>query len=331
MTGQPPLDGRDSMDRSEGALKERLETAVSGLSPDVRALMDGGMQRGVRLQRRRRVEMISAAGLSAVAAAAVAYSGVTSDLFDSNSTGPADTPSSVVEINRPATARSLAATALEHLPAAQVVGAGSMGSSSPHSSVFASVGLSTDQGKAQLDLLATRRVMQWEKRPACAPNASLDVVYCHVSRLDDGTQLVLMAEKAKGTPGSPKYLVSLGARRETEVVAVLEYLVDSRATPADDSQPVADWSLPVSVATLRAIVTDPQFGVMTSPQMIAKGAALDNFRGSMVEHSGSSSAASVAPPVPTGHQVRPQRPSLGGVSASAATQSPGESAASSGP
>jgi hypothetical protein len=335
MTGQPPLDGRDeSMELSDGALKERFETALSGMSPDAQELLEGGMQLGVQLRRRRRAELLGAAGLSVAAAATLVYSNITADWFDSNSTGPADTPSSLVQvINQPATARSLAAAALEHLRPDQVIGAGSMGSSSPRSSVFASVAVSTDQGKAQLDLLATRRVMQWDRRPACAPNTSLDVVYCRVSRLDDGTQLVLMAEKAKGTRGSPRYLVSLGARRDTEVVAVLEYLVDNRATPADDSQPVADWSLPVSVATMRAIVTDPQFGVMASPRMIAEGEALDNFRGSMVTHThaGAVHVATVAPPVPTGPQIRPQRPSTGSASASASTQSPGESAASSGP
>lgn len=352
MTGQPPLDGRDeSMDFSEGALKERLEAAVSGMSPDVRALMDGGMQRGVRLQRRRRVEVLGATGLSVAAAAAVVYAGITSGLFDSNSTGPTDTPRSVLqEINQPATARSLAAAALEHLPADQVIGAGSMGSSQ-RSTVFASVGLSNPKGKVQLDLLATSRLKQWDKQPPCASGTpSLRVVQCRVSRLDDGSQLILLAEKANAGPGPAKYLVSLGVRRETQVVAVLEYLVDGRATPRNDNQPVTSWAMPVSVDTMREIVTDPRFGVVTSPEMVAKGKAIVDFRDLTVQTSSGSGAVRVAPPQPTVHQVQPQvTPGLPSSSASApasasgsapasasgsvpaSAQRPGRTAASSGP
>ncbi len=159
MTGQEPLDGRnESVDFNEGALKERFETAVAGVSPDVPTLLQGGVQRGEQLKRRRRAELIGATGLSAAAAVAVIYSGVASNLFDSNSTGPADTGNNTVEqINRPATARSLAAVALQHLPSRQVIGEGTMGGTA-QSSVFASVGLSNDQGKVRLDLIATSRV-----------------------------------------------------------------------------------------------------------------------------------------------------------------------------
>jgi hypothetical protein len=336
MTASGPLDGRnESVDFSEGALKERLETAVGGLTPDVTALTRGGVQRGEHLRRRRRAEAMSAAGLTAAAAAALAYSGVSFGWFDSNSAGPANTPNGTIEqINRPATARSLAAVALEHLPASEVIGEGTMGTS-PQPAVFASVGLTTDQGKAQLDLLASSRVKRWHAIRACSSgSASLKVVQCHFTRLGDGTPIILAAAKTVGGSGPTQFIVSLGSRRDSQIVYVLEY---SGARPQNNQQPVTDWRLPVGVATLRTIVTDPRFGVLTTPQMIARGNALANWHGSLVTSSvGSSSASAVtvspngtAPLRPAGPQATP--PSAPAVGSAPAPARPSQTGLSSGP
>lgn len=334
MTGQQPLDGKDGpMELNEGALKERFDTAVSGMSPDVTALMNGGIQRGEQLRRRRRAEVFGAAGLSAAAAAAIVYSGIASDLFDTNSTGPTDTTNNTVEqIDSPATPRSLAAVALDYLPADEVIGAGTMGSTA-RSTVFASVGLATGHGKVQLDLIATKQVTRWDKQRECAPSTSgVKVVQCHVSRVGGKRELVVTAGRSTPGPGPDMYLVSVGARRDSQVVAVVEY-VRARGLSLEEKQPVAAWGLPVSVGTLRSIVTDPRFGTLTSSEMLARGRALDNFSNDATStSSGSGSAVQVSPESSASTPAFSPRPgqssSSGGASAPAPAQRPSKSASS---
>jgi hypothetical protein len=287
------------MQLDEEALKGRFETAVSGVSPDVTALMDRGMHRGEQLRRRRRAEVFGAAGLSAAAAAAIVYSGFSFDLFDSNSTGPTGTTSNTVErINQPANARSLAAAALQHVPGDKLIAAGTMGNAAHRSSIYASVGLGTSRGKVQLDLLATTRVKRWDQQPNCPRSSSgSKVVQCQVSTSGGKRQVIVTAEKYRAGPGPTMYLVTVGARRDSQVVAVFEY-VGAGAFPQDEQQPVATWHLPVSVQTMREIVADPRFGMWTTAEMIAKGRALkhfDNSGGSTVVGSRGSSSATVPP------------------------------------
>jgi hypothetical protein len=336
MTGQQPLDGRDGpMELNEGALKERFDTAVSGMSPDVTALMNGGIQRGEQLRRRRRAELFGAAGLSAAAAAAVVYSGIASDLFDTNSTGPTDTtPTSVEQINHASTPRSLAAVAIEHLPADEVLGAGSMGNTTQRSTVFAIVGLDTDKGKVELDLVATRRVIGWDRQRSCAPGTPRsETVKCQRSTLSDGSQLVMAAQRFDAGPGAAQYVVRVTVRRADQLVGILEYLRGKEASALGAKLPMADWRLPVSMATMRSIVADPRFGMLTSSEMLAKGRALDNFTNKVTETSSSSSSAvqvspkSSAPTAQLGPRP-PQSSSSGGASAPAPAQRPSKSASS---
>lgn len=332
MTRNESLHGRDEfMDFDETALKERFETAVGGVSPDIGALMDGGFQRGADLRRRRRTQVLGATGLSAAAAAAVAYAGVTSGLFDSNATGPASPPDSLVQdIDQPGTTRSLAAAALEHLPRDGVVAAGTMGASPERSTLFASVGVETDQGKVQLDVVATTRVKQWDEQRPCAPGSpNNDVVQCQRSTLDDGGELVVAAERFGAGKGPARYLVRVTVRRDDQLVGVLESLKSNQVASHKDV-PIAGWNLPVSVATMQEIVSDPRFGMVTSPEMIAAGEALQNFNeGGMVQtDSGSSGEATVAP-VPSA-TVRPKQPS-DGVASTSPPERPGAAHSSSGP
>lgn len=321
------------MDFNEASLKERFETAVGGASPDVGALMDGGVERGEQLRRRRRAQGLGAAGISAAAVAVLAYAGFGHGLFDFHAIGPSDAPSSVVQtVTEPATPRSLAAIALEHLPDEQVVGAGTMGDAPQRSTVFASVGLDTNQGKVQLDLIASRQVKQWDKEPPCAASSpGLEVVQCDVSTLADGSQLVQVAQRSDAGPRPSSYLVLVGVRRDDHIVGALEYLAAQQVAPQEESLPVAEWTLPVSVSTLREIVTDPRFGVLTSPEMIAEGDALDNFtEDGMTGSSSGGSAVQVSPPEATGVQVGPGRPARG-VASTSAPEQPGETDSSSGP
>lgn len=321
------------MDFNEAALKERFEAAVEGVSPDVGGLMDGGIERGAQLRRRQRAQVLGAAGVTA-AAAAVVYSGFTSGLFDSNSTGPADPPDSVVvqEINSPATARSLTAAALEHLSDEQLIAAGGPRGGMQRGSVFASLALDTDQGKVQLDVVATTRVKGWDRQGQCAPGTPQSAtVQCQRSTLDDGAELVVAAEKLDAGTGPAQYLVRVTARRDDQLVGVLEYLRGAQAAVPREGVPMASWDLPVDVETLQEIVSDPRFGVVTSPEMIAKGEALDGFtKGGTTTGESSSGAVEVAPPDPTNFQVGPGNPTKGKASTSA-PKAPGQSDSSSGP
>ena len=306
------------MDFNEAALKERLETAVRGASPDVGALMDGGLERGERLRSRRRAQVL-AAGVTATAVAALAYAGIGEGLFDSDATGPANTPNRVVqEITEPSTPRSLAAAALEHLPDEEVVGTGDSGTRAQSPRMFATVGLVTERGDAELYLFATTRVQLWDKQPPCElGGVDVEVVQCRLSTVAGGPQMALVVQRFDEGPGSSSYQVSVGVRRDDQVVAVTQA---QAAEPQDESVPVAEWDLPVSVATMRDIVTDPRFGMTTTPEMIAKGEALENFaEGGSGMESGTSGSGGVKvrpkvelPPEAVATTFAPERPGAGG-------------------
>lgn len=277
MTG--PFDGRDeSMDFKEGALKERFENAVSGLSPDVGALLEGGLRRGAQLHRRRRTQAFGAAALSAAVAAGL-YAGVASGLFDPNSTGPADTTNSIVEqVDRRATTRALTAVALEHLQPDRLTRADAFSTGVRDGSLQVLLVLGTEHGKAHLELDASRHLDGLDKGPQCGTKVGgAKTDQCSASTLPNGDRLVVTTERFTDRSGSATYLVAVAVVRDGQAVDVQEYLTGSQL-PKDETQPVADWKLPVSVAEMRAIVTDPRYGLETSREMIATGAALDNFK-----------------------------------------------------
>jgi hypothetical protein len=329
MTGHTdPAGGRNPMDFDETMLKERFETAVGGISPDVARLVGAGSDLGAGMRRRRRSQGIGAAVASVAAVAAIAYVGIGQGLFDSDATGPADGSVSQAP-TVPSTPRSLVAVALEHLPDDELVGAGTGGGTPVPSAVFVSLGLDTDRGKVQLDLIATTQVKAWDSQPGCAPGTpDGKVLDCQKATLPDGGKLVITVEKYDAG-GSTGYVVYSGVRRADQVVGVIEHLPGTSFAPRDDTAPLTEWDLPVSVVTLRQIVTDPRFGVITSPEMIAAGEALEKFDedglvGSSSSSSGTSAESSVSvETVAPGQEPLPETPSAG-EAPTAATKRPGE-------
>lgn len=289
------------MELNETKLKERFETAVGGVSPHVTALVDGGSARGAQLHRRRRAQGFGAVVASAAAIAAIAYVGVDQGLFDTDATGPSHGTVSQAP-TEPSTPRSLAAVAMSHIDLEPFV-VGTDGGESPKGQVTSGLGYKTDGGNAELQLAATPNLQGWDMQQACEPGDDQSVVEtCERHTLDDGGRMVTVAERVSADTGPGAYIVVVIIERPGELTAVIETM---RGTRSDADVPVAQADLPVDIATMQDIATDPRFGLTTDPEAIRQGEAIDNFEdgGLTVTDSGSSSSSEVAPeqsaPAPT--------------------------------
>lgn len=292
------------MELNETKLKERFETAVGGVSPNVSALVDGGSERGAQLQRRRRAQGFGAVVASAAAVAAIAYVGVDQGIFDSDATGPSNGTVSQAP-TEPSTPRSLAAVAMSHI-GLEPFAVGTDGGESPEGQVAAGVAFKTDQGNAELNLVATSHLGNWDSQRICEPGDEQTVVEaCDRQALDDGGHLMTVAQRASAGDGPDLYFVFVAVEYPGELVAVIE---STRGAISNTDASVEQWGLPVDVATMRAIVTDPRFGLTTDAEAIRQGQAIEDFKeGGLVQTDSDSSSATAVeePPTPSRSSATP--------------------------
>ena len=277
------------MELNETRLKERFETAVGGVTPNVSALVDGGSELGAQLHRRRRAQGFGAVMASAAAVAAIAYVGVDQGIFDSDATGPANGTVSQAP-TEPSTPRSLAAVAMSHIDLEPFM-VGTDGGDQPEGQLSAGMGYKTTDGNAELQLAATSNLDGWDPQAICEPSGPEIVIEaCERKVLDDGGEMVTLAQR--GRQGTPQYFVIVAVKRPGELVAVIE---TTQRAVANTEAPVEEWGLPVDVDTMRAIVTDPRFGLTTDAEAIRQGGAIEDFKeGGLVQtDSGSSSSTRV--------------------------------------
>ncbi len=286
------------MELNETSLKERFETAVGGVSPNVSALVDGGSELGTQLRRRRRAQGMGAVVASAAAVAAITYVGIDQGIFGSDATGPANGSVSQAP-TEPSTPRSLAAVAMSHIDL-EPFAVGTDGGESPEGQVVANVAYKTEQGDAELQLATTSHLEKLDFRQACEPAGQGTVVEtCDRQPLDDGGQMLTVAQRASAGEGPDQYFVIVAVEYPGELVAVIE---TTRGAISNAQGPVEQWGLPVDVATMREIVTDPRFGLTTDSEAIEQGEAIEDFRQGWVETGSDTSSRSrvdVAPPQET--------------------------------
>ena len=287
------------MELDETTLRERLDTAVSGLTPDTVALVGGGHESGLALRRRRRWQAAgSALAVVALVGAAVFVSG---DLFDQRATGPADSVQLV-----PATPRGMAAAVIASADLGTPIAAAGAAQSGTDP-LQAALGYDVDGQKVELDTIAMTDVSQWGKSSTCAEAATpqKEAVSCDDAPLADGTPAlrVLMRYVDSQGAGSAKtgYLAVVAVRRADQLLAVSETL----QVAGDDPAYTMD-SLPIPLTTLMDVVTDPLVGLSTTADLNDEGTKIADFKNSLVETSSGSDSASTAgiepgssPPKPT--------------------------------
>ena len=330
--------GKDAMNFDETMLKERCEAAVGGISPDVARLVGAGSDLGAGMRRRRRAQGLGAAVASAAAVAAIAYVGIGQGLFGPNATAPADGGPTSVEQLVPATPRGMAAAVKEHIDSDVLLASGGDswdGSADTAKEINIDLGYHIDGESVELRVFASDDVSQWrEGGDSCPREAS--VLWCDDAALPDGTPALQLLMKYPGPPrpdatgddlpdavqsdtdpSLSTYSAVSGVLRDGQLVAVFENL---RIDYTGAGRYTVD-DLPISMATLREIATDPAVGLSTTQQFNEEGKQIEDFDEGVpgTTRSGSSSTEVVepdrAPPVseslpntepPTTPSKRPQ-------------------------
>ena len=295
------------MNFDETMLKGRFEAAVGGISPDVSELVNGGCALGVGLRRRRRAQGIGAVVASAAAVAAIAYVGIGAGLFGPNATAPADGGPTSVEQLVPATPRGMAAAVKEHIDSAVLLASGGDswdGSSADTAKeIDIDLGYHIDGESVELRVFASDDVSQWREGDSCPREAS--VLWCDDAALPDGTpalQLLMKyptgddlpdAAQSDTDPSLSTYSAVSGVLRDGQLVAVFENL---RIDDTGAGRYTVD-DLPISMATLREIATDPAVGLSTTQQFNEEGKQIEDFDEGVpgTTRSGSSSTEAVEP------------------------------------
>jgi hypothetical protein len=286
----------DNMDVDETLVKERFDTAVSGVSADVVSLVGGGVAAGRGMRRRRRLQgAIGVVAASALVVGALTLTGAVGNLF--NSQGPADRSNTVVE-RVPATPRGLAAAVMTHTNGlGTLVGVG--GATSGHrGALMVEAGYRTSTGiKVDLQILASPQVQLWARDVTCR---SQPKGTCTRTTLPDGTSRIVLQTSGDGSAptsgaSSAAHVIGVGILGPDQFVIVIETVVNSATSP-------------LSVAQLQAIATDPAVGVSTSAALNARGKAIPGFKNkvplgtsssSTSSGGGSSGTVTAAPPVPS--------------------------------
>ena len=299
--------GKDAMNFDETMLKERCEAAVGGISPDVSELVNGGCALGVGLRRRRRAQGIGAVVASAAAVAAIAYVGIGAGLFGPNATAPADGGPTSVEQLVPATPRGMAAAVKEHIDSDVLLASGGDswdGSADTAKEINIDLGYYIDGESVELQVFASDDVSQWrEGGDSCPREAS--VLWCDDAALPDGTPALQMlmkyptgddlpdAVQSDTDPSLSTYSAVSGVLRDGQLVAVFENL---RIDDTGAGRYTVD-DLPISMATLREIATDPAVGLSTTQQFNEEGKQIEDFDEGVpgTTRSGSSSTEVVEP------------------------------------
>jgi hypothetical protein len=277
----------DQMDANELLVKERLDAAVGGTSPDVVSLVGGGLAAGKGMRRTRCLQgAVGVLAASALILGALAATGAIGHLFDSQ--GPASNDKGRLVQLEPATPRGLAAAVMAHTSGlGTLIGvAGTTQSGTQmRGSITAELGYRTDGGvKVDLQVVASPRVGMWRHvvEAQCSNPRSLR---CSRTRLPDGTtRAVLQTQKNGAAPGaSGPHLLAVGILRDDSFVIVIETVVNSAQNP-------------LGVAALQQIATDPAVGLSTTPALNAQGLRIKHFKRSLVQTSSSSSGFQTAPP-----------------------------------
>ncbi len=303
MTRQPPFDGKEGpMDLNEAQLKERLDTAVSDVSPDVFALVTAGTSAGRGFQRRRRIQQgLTAVAASALAVGAIAYVG-NGHLFGSNATPPADGGPTSVEQLVDATPRGMAAAVMAHIDEGTLVGAaGDHRSSDTVNEISVELGYRIGEQDVEIRAVTSDNLEEWLTDADSCP-LEPEVVWCDDSALVDGTPAIQVLMKlsdgqdtTQSDPPSTEPPVSVysavtAVKREGQIVVAMEMVrldVDATYTVAD---------LPISMETLLAIATDPTVGFSTTEEFNEQGEQIADFGNGGGSSGSSSGSGSASPP-----------------------------------
>ena len=269
----------------EAMLRERFESALADLSPDIVRLVADGAAEGRGLLRRRRI-------VSGLAAAAVAIVAVGSITYASQSglLGQGDdhaTNNGLVVQLVPATPRGLAAALMSHtedLGTPFAVGGTKMESDGAELSGQIAYRLSGGAG-LELDVYATTDMSAIDET-ACQAGADPTLTVCRRFALPDGTRAwyVEYATAASGSDESQGVVSAVIALREDQAVAVVQTMADTTDFALDQSR-------------LAEIVSDPAIGLSTTEAFNALGDDIPDFKvgGLITSDSGSGSATAPAP------------------------------------
>jgi hypothetical protein len=283
----------DHMDANEVLVKERFDAAVGGTSPDVVSLVGGGLAAGRGMRRTRRLQgAVGVLAASALVVGALTATGAIGHLFDSR--GPASNDKGRLVQLEPATPRGLAAAVMTHTSGlGTLIGVG--GTTQGHDgsetqmrdSITAELGYRTGSGvKVDLQVVASPHVDMWRRSVDCSGQTPGT---CAETRLPDGTRRVVLQSDAEGKAPSASgvftgpHVIAVGILRDDAFVVVVETVVNSAQSP-------------LRAAALQQIATDPAVGLLTTPELNARGQRLEHFKRSLVRTSSSSSSAETAPP-----------------------------------
>jgi hypothetical protein len=261
--------GGAGMRATETLFRERAEAEVGPINPDVSALVNGGIQAGRRLRRRRQLATGVVAAVAVVAATAIGYAAVGAGMF-TDDTAPAD-PS--FEQLVPATPRGMAAAVIEHLPVGYERLAGRMSDSGDVPLLVAF--LVPEEPRAELLVMATPEADRWAETRAefCSGEP------CDEVTTPEGIEVVTATDSQEGT--GARVTAALANQGDDVVIAVL-------------SAPEDTGPLPLTTEDLVAIVSDPLVGLQTSAEMNASGESIEDWSEDYpFESNGSDTASSV--------------------------------------
>lgn len=279
------------MELDEGALMQRLDRAVSDLTPDVVALVEGGRQRGAAMRRRRRIA--SGAGLVAAAAVSVGAVAMAQGLFDHDSAGPTNPNPTGVEQLVPATPRGLAAAVIDQIGQGDPFAVA--GQTEPAGSAGAATQLDVDTAyevggvKFEIQVVASSALSQWDQMDACSePQSGAQTLWCDDTPLSDGTpavQALLRTSSDRSTDSPPTYLGIVAVKRDGQMVAAIETVLGR-----DGAEYTTD-TLPVSFDSLVALVTAPHIGLQTMQGYNEDGEDIEGFKDSLITSSSGSGSS----------------------------------------
>lgn len=309
-----------NMNVDEIAVRERLDAAVGGSTPDVVSLVTGGITAGRGMRRRRRMSqgLAAVAGCAAVATMLTTVGGV-GDLFSSEREAG---PSEVVQ-RVPATPRGFAAAVMSHTgELGTLVSVGgfpldegrgsSAGDPGMRGAIMVGLGYKSDANvMTEMQVVASPEAEHWEKVGLCSGN--MPGATCTEDTLPDGTPRAIVEQSPLAgidPGGSPEQsLLAVGVIRDGQFVIVIQTVTG----PPQNAMDAGD---------LQVIATDPTVGLSTTAELNAEGEQIDDFIDSSAEmfggsgsDSADSSAVEVAP-----EQVAPRKAGQG--SADGETSSP---------
>jgi hypothetical protein len=298
MTGTPFDDGHLEQAAAELMLRERLDAAVSGLSPDIGRLVSDSAAEGRGAVRRRQiVSGIAAAAVAIVAVGSVSYA-AQNDLF-----GQGDdhaTNNNQLEQLVPATPRGLAAAVMAHtdqLGTPLAVGGDDGGVGSQDWQLTAQVAYGPSGGTGvEIDVYATPHLALWPAAACDDPGSQSAMTLCRTLTLSDGTPAYYLEYGAGASISGqhPAMAAAMVVKRDDQVVAAIE-TVDGGT------------DLPLDQAALAEIVADPAVGINTTAALNTAGEDIPDFKVGGLITSDSSSGSGTASAPPPSEASRPDR------------------------